>query len=188
MNTFSAKEVIKIAIVGPECTGKTDLSRFLANYFKAPWVPEMAREYLDALDRPYEKSDLTRIAQAQIAEEDKLTKEANEILICDTNLVIIKIWSEFKYGDCDQTILTAMNNRKYDLHLLTYVDIPWADDPLREHPDKREVLYEIYKRELQDTNTNFVEIKGEQNVRRKTAIEAIRRITTPIHALPIAKN
>jgi NadR type nicotinamide-nucleotide adenylyltransferase len=182
MDTGRIKEVKRVAIVGPECTGKTDLSRFLASHFQAPWVPEVAREYLDSLNRPYEKRDLKEIALAQISEEDRLAKQANEILICDTNLLIIKIWSEFKYGDCDPAILNAMNNRNYDLHLLTYVDIPWADDPLREHPDKREVLYGLYKSELEDARINFVEIKGEQEARRKTAIKAIEQIVKTFHS------
>jgi NadR type nicotinamide-nucleotide adenylyltransferase len=176
MNTARDKEVKRVAIVGPECTGKTDLSKFLAAHFHAPWVPEMAREYLDSLGRPYEKKDLLEIAWAQIAEEDRLAKQAEEILICDTNLLIIKIWSEFKYGDCDPDILSEMRKRCYDLHVLTYVDIPWADDPLREHPDKREFLYGLYKNELTDANLHFIEIKGEQVERRKTAINAIEKL------------
>jgi NadR type nicotinamide-nucleotide adenylyltransferase len=173
MDTGSGKRVKRVAIVGPECTGKTDLSKFLANHFNAAWVPEMAREYLDALNRPYEKKDLVAIARAQISEEDRLAGQANAILICDTNLLIIKIWSEFKYGDCDSAILTEMNQRQYDLHLLTYVDIPWADDPLREHPDKRELLFGLYKSELIDNKVDFVEIKGEREDRRKKAVNAI---------------
>jgi NadR type nicotinamide-nucleotide adenylyltransferase len=182
MDTGRAKKVKRVAIVGPECTGKTDLSKFLASHFKSPWVPEMAREYLDSLGKPYEKKDLIEIAWAQISEEDRLAQQANEILICDTNLLIIKIWSEFKYGDCDPVILSEMHKRIYDLHLLTYVDIPWADDPLREHPHKREILYGLYKNELADANLHFIEIKGEQEERRKTAINAIEQIVKKNHS------
>lgn len=176
MNTGKGTEVNRIAIVGPECTGKTDLARFLADHYQTNWVPEFARNYIDGLNRPYEKNDLVKIAEAQLMLEDQLASQANKILFCDTNLVVIKIWSEFKYGDCPPEIIEKMIERKYDLHLLTYIDIPWVDDPQREHPDKRELLYDLYKNELIQNNVNFVEIKGLHDLRRKTAVNAVESI------------
>ena len=176
MNTVSKADVKRIAIVGPECTGKTDLARFLANHYHTNWVPEFARNYINELNRPYEKSDLIKIAEAQLLLEDQLALQANKILICDTNLIVIKIWSEFKYGDCPSEIIEKMLARKYDLHLLTNIDIPWVADPLREHPDKRELLFEIYHAELVKNNINFVEIKGLNDLRRQSAVLATDRI------------
>src|SRR5690606_19241490 len=98
------------------------------------------------------------------------------LLFCDTNLVVIKIWSEFKYGSCDPAILTLMNRQTYDLHLLTDVDLPWEDDPLREHPHKRQELFELYKTELESTQTNFVLIKGDYTSRRAAAIKAVESL------------
>lgn len=176
MHTEKREEVKRIAIVGPECTGKTDLSRALAQHYQTRWVPEVAREYLDQLNRPYGKSDLLKIAEAQILLEDQMAKQANQLLICDTNLIVIKIWSEFKYGDCADEIINLMRSQKYDLHLLTYIDIPWTYDPLREHPDKREVLYDLYRDELLKNNLNFVEIKGLKEIRNKSAIAAVDQV------------
>lgn len=175
MDTQIPAKVKRIAIVGPECTGKTDLARFLAYQYKTRWVPEFARSYIDTLDRSYHKDDLQTIADAQIKLEDELALQANKLLICDTNLVVIKIWCEFKYGDCPE-IIEKMLSRKYDLHLLTYIDIPWVDDPQREHPDKRELLYDLYKKELTQHHIHFVEIKGEFEQRRASAIEAIEKL------------
>src|SRR5438552_3282750 len=94
-NTSST--IKKVAVIGPECTGKTDLSKFLASHFKTDWVPEYARAYLDKLNRPYERSDLSKIAHGQLRLEDEWYHGANRVLICDTNLIVIKIWSEDKY-------------------------------------------------------------------------------------------
>ena len=176
MDTGNSAEVKRIAIVGPECTGKTDLSRFLANHYHTNWVPEFARNYIEGLGRPYELHDLVQIAEAQLMLEDQLAEHANKILICDTNLVVIKIWSEFKYGNCPEEIIKKMLDRKYDLHLLTYIDIPWVDDPQREHPDKRELLYDTYKTELIKQGVNFVEIMGLHDERRKNALEAVEKV------------
>lgn len=173
MNTENLRGVKRIAIVGPECTGKTDLARFLANHYHTNWVPEFARNYIDQLNRPYEKEDLVKIAEAQILLENQLARQANKLLICDTNLVVIKIWSEFKYGSCPEEIIEKMSNQKYDLHLLTYIDIPWVDDPQREHPDKRPLLFDIYKKELIKSNVNFVEITGLHDARRNAAVQAV---------------
>ena len=122
----------KVVIIGPECTGKTDLSKFLANQFKTVWVEEYARAYVNKLIRPYEQSDLTKIAHGQSRMEDEWVREANRVLICDTNALVVKVWSEHKFGSCDEEIEKLLT-RHYDLYLLTYIDVPWEDDPQREH-------------------------------------------------------
>lgn len=166
----------KVVILGPECTGKTDLSQFLATHFKTAWVPEYARAFLNKLNRPYEKSDLTKIGHGQMRVEDEWMQNASRVLICDTNLIVIKVWSEQKFGECDLEILTAMNSRHYDLLLLTYIDVPWEVDPQREHPDKREHFWNVYKKEAADSKILTIEISGPREERRKKAIEAIEKI------------
>lgn len=166
-------EVKRVVIIGPECTGKSEFSAALARMYETLWVKEYAREYLDQLDRPYGPNDLKLIARGQAAHEDEMAKRANKVLICDTDLYVIKVWSNFKYGYCDQEILDMIAMRKYDLYLLTYIDIPWVSDPLREHPDQREELYSIYLREMQNQSVPFVEVKGDRHQRRITATHAI---------------
>jgi NadR type nicotinamide-nucleotide adenylyltransferase len=176
MNAIHSPEVKKVAIIGPECTGKSALSAFLADYYKASWVPEYARGYIDNLVRPYNESDLLAIAHGQMRLEDEWPRDSNKLLICDTNLYVIKIWSEFKYGHCHTEILKNIASRKYDLYLLTYIDIPWQDDPLREHPNKREELYQLYLKDMQAQSVPFVEIRGERDSRRALAIDAVNKI------------
>lgn len=171
-------DIKKVAIVGPECTGKSELSAFLGEHYKTNWVREYARAYLDNLNRPYEESDLLKIAHGQLRMEDEWASSANELLICDTNLIVIKIWSHYKYGRCDDEIIQMINSRKYDLHLLTYIDLPWEADPQREHPTERARLWQLYKKELDSQNVPYVEIKGERAQRQTTAINAINRITS----------
>ena len=166
----------KVAIIGPECTGKSELSHHLADHFTTEWVPEYARAYLDKLRRPYTQDDLIKIAHGQLRLEDEYTIDANNFLICDTNLYVIKIWSMFKYGNCPEEILKTIASRKYDLYLLTYVDSPWQDDPLREHPTKREELYQIYLNEMKNQPVPFVEIKGDREQRKATAVSAIEKM------------
>jgi NadR type nicotinamide-nucleotide adenylyltransferase len=176
MNAIPARAVKKVAVIGPECTGKSELSAFLAEQFKAEWVPEYARGFIDNLVRPYTESDLLTIAHGQLRIEEQFQRTANEVLICDTNLYVIKVWSNFKFGRCDAEILQRINEVHYDLYLLTYIDIPWETDPQREHPDQREQLYSIYLAEMKNQPVPFVEIKGDKEQRRSAAVEAVKKI------------
>ncbi|MFC2126666.1 AAA family ATPase [Bacteroidota bacterium] len=172
-NPGTSNRIKKIAIVGPESTGKSDLARALARYHKTVWVPEYARRYIDNLNRPYEKYDLFKIAIGQIQAEDQQEQKADEFLFCDTNLWVIKIWSEHKYGDCTEWILEELKNRVYDLHLLTNNDLPWEEDPQREHPALREHFYDVYKNELEAAGVDYKIISGTGNDRIENAISAI---------------
>jgi NadR type nicotinamide-nucleotide adenylyltransferase len=167
-------EIKKVVVIGPECTGKSELSEYLAKELKTVWVKEYARRYLNELGRPYVAEDLTEIARGQLSLEDEAARQANKVLISDTDLYVIKVWSMFKYGYCDPWILNQIESRKYDLYLLTYVDIPWVNDPLREHPDQRLELYSIYLDEMKNQSVPFVEIKGEREQRRKIAVEKVK--------------
>jgi len=169
-------EIKKICVTGPECTGKSELSQFLANHYSTCWVQEYARAYLDKLGRPYKENDLIKIAHGQLRMEDEWLQDANRLMICDTNLLTIKIWSNYKFGKCEEDILKQLSTRTYDLYLLCYIDIPWEADPQREHPDKREDLWTLHKKEVADSGVPFVEIKGDRESRQQIAIEAIEKL------------
>ena len=165
-----------MAIIGPECTGKSDLSEYLADEFNTVWVEEYARHYINHLQRPYGPDDLPAIARGQLSLEHEMLSQANNVLICDTNLYVIKVWSLFKYGYCAPEILNEIATQKYDLYLLTYIDIPWVSDPLREHPDQREELYSFYLQEMKDQPVPFIEIKGDRSHRRRVAKEGVAKL------------
>ncbi len=167
----------KVVIIGPESTGKSTLATLLAKYYNTSWVPEYAREYIDRLDRPYIERDLRDIAKGQLIAEDREAKYAKNLLICDTNLLVVKVWSEYKFGSCYEEVLEHVKNRKYDLYLLTNPDVPWADDPQRESPHLREFFYEIYREEVKKSGVPYVEITGEEFYFRKLmAVSAIDRM------------
>jgi NadR type nicotinamide-nucleotide adenylyltransferase len=153
-------KILKIAITGPESTGKSRLAMELAAYYKTVYVPEFAREYIDHLDRPYSQEDILKIAKGQIEGEERWIKEAERVLFCDTELVVTKIWSEVKYGNCNSWILEKIEENKYDLFLLCDIDLPWEEDPQREHPHMREKLFTLYHDELTRRGVPFNVISG----------------------------
>jgi len=163
--------MIKVAVIGPESTGKSTLATYLAQQLSGGLVPEYARDYLQQLGRPYTEADLLSIAKGQCAAEDyyRLSNDPPPFLICDTELTVIKIWSEVKYSRVHPWILTELKQRSYDFYLLTYIDLPWEADPLREHPYKREFLFDLYLKECQNRNLPFALIKGSKEERQAQA-------------------
>jgi len=163
----------RISITGPESTGKSWLAEQLAAHYHTIWVPEVAREYLLNLGRAYDFEDIVEIARAQLELENKLAGKAGSILFCDTDLLVPKVWSHFKYGKCDPWIEEMAKNHRYDLYLLCNIDLPWEDDPLREHPDRRKELFDFYLRELNELQTPYMIISGTGEERLRKAISAV---------------
>jgi NadR type nicotinamide-nucleotide adenylyltransferase len=172
----TTENINRIAIVGPECTGKSTLAEQLAKHYHTCFVPEYAREYIDKLKRPYTLNDIVEISKGQIKLEDERAAKANKILVCDTNLMVTKIWAEFKYKQCPAWIKENLAKRKYSLHLLTDIDIPWEADPQREHPHLRRELFEIYRSELIAEGVPYQLISGKPDMRLQQATTAINKL------------
>lgn len=166
----------RIVVTGPESTGKTRTSQDLAHALHTLWVPEYARDYLSRLSHPYQEEDLERIAQGQIESEESLAAQVRDYLVCDTDLYVIKIWSEYKYNRCSRWILEAIAQRSYDLYLLGYPDIEWEDDPLREHPDPRDRarLFQYYLDHMMNSGVPFRVLRGDPEQRLSQAMSTLR--------------
>lgn len=167
--------VYKVVIIGPESTGKSTLSAALATYYNTVYNPEYAREYLNGIAREYNEADLLTIAQGQIRTEDECLKRGRKYVFCDTDLYVIKVWSEAKYGRCHRKILEQIAIRQYDMYLLTDIDMPWQDDPLREHPDPsdRQYFFDQYKDIVIESGVPFTIVSGSEEERLYQAMTAI---------------
>jgi NadR type nicotinamide-nucleotide adenylyltransferase len=165
--------VIRIAVTGPESTGKSLLAKNLARHYNEVFVPEYAREFIDRLQRPYTREDILAIAKGQLKAESDLAQSARRFLFCDTELIVTKIWSLHKYGDCDPFVLESIKSNRYGLYLLCDIDLPWEFDPQREHPDLREYFFEWYKRELEAYGFPYAVISGSGRQRTENAISAL---------------
>jgi NadR type nicotinamide-nucleotide adenylyltransferase len=164
----SAEKLIRVAITGPESSGKTTLARELAEFFNSVYVPEFAREYLENLDRPYNRKDLIAIAEGQLEAEAQLMPSAHRIIFCDTELTVIKIWSDDKFGSIDPELEKLAGNNIYDHYLLCRPDLPWETDPLRENPNDRDSLFRIYEDELK--NHPLTIIQGNNRLEKAVAV------------------
>ena len=160
-------------MIGPESTGKTTLSKLLSKQFNEPWVPEFARDYLTKINRPYTKEDLVEIAKGQIESEEKIQNIATKFLFCDTDLLVIKVWSEHLYKHCDEWILNQIEARKYHHYFLCKNDFTWQNDKLRENPELGNYFYSVFKNILMERNQSFTELEGDENYRLNKAIKII---------------
>jgi len=159
----------RVAITGPESTGKTKLAAWLAAEYQTLWVPEYAREYLEKNGSDYKPEDVETIARGQLERENATAKSVREVLFCDTDMLVTKIWCEVVFGTCPKWIEQQFLLHRYDLYLLCYPDIPWEPDPLRENPDNRKELLELYLKALKDYKLPFHLVKGLGNIRLEIA-------------------
>lgn len=164
----------RIAVIGPESTGKSELCQSLATHFQTGWVPEVARSYLDSLNRSYEKKDLKVIAKEQLRLEDEKAEHAKNYLFCDTTLIVLKVWSDHKYGTTDVWIEEQLIARRYDFYLLNNIDLPWIPDPQREHPALRKYFFNIYEEYLKAKKLPYAIVSGKGKERKKCALDALQ--------------
>jgi len=164
----------KLIFTGPECSGKTKISKEISEIFNFPYVEEYARKYLNRNNFGYGYDDLKKIAEGQIRIEKLKKIKKNEFLICDTNLQVIKIWSLIKYKKCDSFIL---KNQDYNsMYFLCKPDFEWEFDILRENPLDRDEIFNIYLNDLKKNNMKYVILEGSHKKRLKYVINLINEM------------
>ncbi|MCB9201030.1 MAG: ATP-binding protein [Flavobacteriales bacterium] len=164
----------RIAITGPESSGKTTLARALAAHFGVPWVPEFAREYLEGLDRPYVEEDLLRIAEGQLEAEQRVASERPSPCWCATPTCS---WSASGRRRSSEGWTRAWRSwwmeTEYHHTLLCRPTSPGSPDPLRENPLDRDRLFGLYEQELNALGRTYAVIQGERTERLHRAVHAV---------------
>ena len=161
---------MKFAFTGPESSGKTTLSKAIAEKIQANYYPEFSREYLNKRNGTYTKKDLDEIALGQFELINQIDKKDQ---VYDTEMLVIQIWSEFKYHACSELILNLVQQQQIDHYFLCSPDIPYEEDPLRECPEQRDELFDIYLNKLTTYNVPFSIIKGTPSERIEKTLEII---------------
>ena len=161
---------MKFAFTGPESSGKTTLSKAIAEKIQANYYPEFSREYLNKRNGTYTKKDLDEIALGQFEFINQIDKKDQ---VYDTEMLVIQIWSEFKYHSCSELILNLVHQQQIDHYFLCSPDIPYEEDPLRECPEQRDELFDIYLNKLTTYKVPFSIIKGTPSERIEKTLEII---------------
>lgn len=170
---MASKNPIRIAITGPESTGKSLLCEQLASYFGEPWVKEYAREYLENLGTNYSFGDILSIAHGQFEKEKEALLVSKQYLFCDTDFLVTHIWSLVKFGKTHKWITEMASSHAYDYTLLCNIDLPWEYDPLRENKNNRQQLFDMFIDELALRNIKYSVVSGLGIDRFNNAIEIL---------------
>jgi NadR type nicotinamide-nucleotide adenylyltransferase len=164
----------QIVLTGAESTGKTTLSRALANHFNCPWVEEYARSFLNQTEGKYSLEDLDLIALKQYELIEAQRHMEGDFFICDTDILTIYIWSLYKYDKVSKLITELAQQQRGDLYLVCQADLPWERDPLREHPFERNDISNMYIKYLNKNKITHTEVNGLHFKRINTAISQIQ--------------
>ncbi len=170
-----------LATTGPESSGKTTLAEQLSTALTAPLVNEASREYLTELygRKPgshYQQADLLSIARLQHQREQRALVDKPAFIVCDTDLLVIVIWSEVRYGNVERDLARLFDTalaaapRTY---LLCAPDMPWEADPLRENPRDRDQLFERYRRKLDALGATYHVMRGNPDERLRATLHAM---------------
>lgn len=164
-----------VVITGAESTGKSTLANSLASTFDCPYIPEIAREYVEKLDRPYNYDDVCLIAKKQVEMLSELQNSPAPFVFLDTWLIITKIWLQIKFGQVPEWITKQIQSTQIDLFLLCDIDLPWVYDPVRENGgEQRKYLHNLYKQELVNHKFDYKLVSGKDEVRMQNAIDYLK--------------
>lgn len=168
---------IRIAIIGPESTGKTLLAENLAKYYKGDYIPEFARNYVESLNRQYNYNDVVKIAE-HILHTWNESIDQQQTIFFDTEMIITKVWFQVVFNRVPTEMDTWLKTMSFDAFLLCRDDLPWISDPVRENGGHmRHILLEKYKSEITKTGIPFTIIEGEGAQRIANASSALSKLT-----------
>ena len=165
--------MLRIGIIGPESSGKSTLARQLAEAFDASFVSEYAREYVERLDRDYTYNDVVTIAREQIRQLD--ADHSSPLVFFDTELIITKVWFEYKYGHCPDFVDEYLRLHPLDFYLLCAPDLPFEEDPVRENPNIREELFARYLELVKESGVPYFIVTGTGEQRVRNAMKGMMR-------------
>ena len=173
--------LLKVVVCGPESTGKTTLANQLASHYETIWVEEFARDYLQKKWNQKKEvcslADLPIIVAGQIQLENEATTTAKQVLICDTNVLVTRVWSETHFeGYCDPQIVACSTQFHYNYYLLTGIDVPWQKDDLRDRPNDRQIMFDYFKNTLDQLGEKYSVLEGNQEQRLRKAIAIIDKL------------
>ena len=166
-----------IVITGAESTGKSTLTERLANHFEVPFIPEIAREYVENLNRKYTYSDVETIAKMQITRFNSILESDAPYIFVDTWLIVTKIWFEFVFKKTPDWLINEILKTKIDLFLVCDIDLPWIYDPVRENGgENRKILQEKYIENITEFNFDYKLISGIDDERFYRALNFLKEM------------
>ncbi len=173
-----ATQAVKIALLGAESTGKTQLSLDLAIALRARGkrvtvVAEVLREWCQREGRTPRREEQMPIAQEQERRVDDAIAYS-DIVIADTTSLMVAIYSGMLFNDASLYQFALSRLAGYNATLLTGLDLPWVPDGLqRDGPHVREPVDALIRTALASAGLPYRVIYGRGDERLAQALAAI---------------
>ena len=152
--------VLKVAVIGSENSGKTNLTHKLANYYNTSFVREYRKEYIKEFtgNNPdnLQHDDYNRIAYKQNLDIMNSIINANKLTFVDTEYISLQAFSMVNSGDENPVIKDFIKNSKFDI--IIYIEKNSGskyDRKLKEMLEKYKIEYFELKYNEQN---NFTDI------------------------------
>ena len=164
----------QVCIYGPESTGKTTLTKELADYYKTAYVPEMARYMIDWGNKSMDDLTIKHLEEfdnIQRATVKSMRAFCRKFLFCDTDSITTEIYADVLLNKKSRLIENQSTN--HSLYLLLDIDVNYQPDHQRNLEDKREEMFQRFENELKKRNINYVIVRGQGKDRLRNAVNAI---------------
>ena len=168
--------IVKIVLTGPESTGKSTIASELAKHYNTVWVKEYLREFAE---EKYSKNqeliytDNLLIAEGQTNLELEAIQKANKFIFFDTDILQTVIYSHEYYNSVQPELEKKLRTSNTDLYILLNLDVSWVEDPLRDKPNDRNRMFDIFEKTLIKFRKKYIVLEGKDEIRLQNAIRLI---------------
>ena len=171
--------VRRVAIIGAECVGKTELAQRLAQSLPGLWIPEYLREFCDRSGRTPQPEEQAHILAEQRRREDEAAARAQqqrlEWVLADSAPLVTAAYSELLFEDVSLHGEAVAHHASYHATLLLSPDLPWVADGIqRDGPSVRDAFHALLLQRLQRHGLPFALIGGIGDERLRAASQALR--------------
>ncbi len=163
-----------IAIIGGESSGKTTLTRLLAQHFGTSWNPEFVRDFASVrAGDPLSRTDLDVIFWGQYITELQAARRGRPpFVFLDTNLLMSIVYADYYQGVREPVWERVLSERTYT-YLLMCPDFPWQADALREGEAVRQAIDARLREELESRGLPYHVLGGSVEARLRDALAVL---------------
>ena len=174
-DTVKPDLLLKVVILGTECTGKTTLTEKLAKHFNCSFVSEAGRDII-ANSNSFTFDDLYLVATEHAKRIDKTILADSPLVIIDTDIHTTKSYSRFTFENELEISANIYNSNRANIYLYLNNDVEYLQDGTRLSESERNLLDLSHRQVLKDHNIDIIEVKGDWNERFEKAVEQINKL------------